>query len=86
MKVYVHTSEHFCIPGRRMTIHASRAGAVAALLESATIIVNDHNECHPDAAVDAPTADNWEDVFSALQDYPGAAYVYADIELFEVQS
>lgn len=90
MDVYLMTAEHWSVPGLVISAHATLDGAIAAAVEAAAIMVNDHNEAHTDGSIEdgfiqPPTAETWPQVVEALQDYHGAQYVYVEVNSLPVQ-
>ena len=87
MNVYICEGEHYHVPGRRVTVHATKAGAEARALELAQLICADHNETHPESPIEPPTdasPETLEYCTQQLQEFHGAQYVYVTVDEYEV--
>ena len=80
--VFIVQAFHPSQDGTRLSVHASHAGAVARAVELTAIILAD-SEMESD--VGEVTADNWESVAHALEDYHGAAHASVWIDSEEVR-
>jgi hypothetical protein len=81
--VYLCEGEHWSVPGRRSSVHATREGAVSKAVELVNIMVGDHNDGlvdeEKDEALPAATVDTWEDTINTIQDIHGAAHCYVEV-------
>lgn len=86
MKVFVVDGEHPQVPGHRQSVHASFAGAHKAAASLVNIIAEDMNNDLDPSDVHVATAECWDGILSACQDYYGAQYCYVTVTAREVQS